>query len=57
MFLAVVDSIWAGNTVGYIESKVSRISITDVRLLELKGKAYISDEVRIYTSFLIGHIK
>eukprot|EP00795_Rhopilema_esculentum_P003533 gene3533-2017_t len=42
---AVVDTIWECSGVGYCVSNINGISLSDNRILELKGESYLSDEV------------
>eukprot|EP00794_Sanderia_malayensis_P013469 gene13469-14860_t len=41
----VVDTIWKGCNVGYIEGKIDGVCISDNRLLELRGQGFISDKI------------
>eukprot|EP00794_Sanderia_malayensis_P004479 gene4479-5073_t len=41
----VVDTIWKGCNVGYIEGKIDGVCISDNTLLELRGQGFISDKI------------
>eukprot|EP00794_Sanderia_malayensis_P011664 gene11664-12869_t len=41
----IVDTIWSGCNVGYVESKIDNVNISDNRLIELRGEQYLSDEI------------
>eukprot|EP00794_Sanderia_malayensis_P020747 gene20747-22776_t len=41
----VVDTIWKGCNVGYIEGKINGVCISDNRLLELRGQGFISEKI------------
>lgn len=41
----VVEAIWKYGAVSYIESKVKSIQLSDTKILELKGKTFLCDEV------------
>eukprot|EP00794_Sanderia_malayensis_P010531 gene10531-11641_t len=41
----VVDTIWKGCNVGYIEGKIDGVCISNNRLLELRGQGFISDKI------------
>eukprot|EP00794_Sanderia_malayensis_P010357 gene10357-11434_t len=50
----VVDTIWKGCNVGYIEGKIDGVCISNNRLLELRGQGFISDKIlQIIDAYLL----
>ena len=46
-FILVLESVWETSGVGYYESVINDVSISDKRIVELRGEQFVSDEVII----------